>query len=526
MSFLSPIITWIKAHKKVAIIAGLIVLALGGAFLSSRNKPASTEGTFTVVRTDLAQEVDVTGSVKAASTATLAFQRSGTVAHVYAREGTSIEPGQVIISLENADLVAALAAAQANADNAQANLDALLKGSRSEDVQVSEAALAVAAQALANDYSGAQSTLEDAYAKTDDATRVKLSGIYSTNGSSYSLTFSACSSQDTIDATWKRFLIDQTLIAWRMGLNQWDTLTSEQRDALIEKSMGYIGTARDLLETTNRLLTASCQIANASLDTYRANLTLARTNLNTVASNVSTLEQSIMSQKLAVEKARSELALKKAPPTPEAVAAQKATVASAQARVAEARAALAQTEIRSPLSGIVTNVDAETGELKTAGTPLVTVMSRNSFEIEANVVEADIAKLSVGNTADVTLDAYGDNAHFAARLYFIDPAETIIEGVPTYRVKLQFIKDDVRIKSGMTANIKMITATRTNVLAIPQRTILDQNNGTGLVTLLYKDGTATTTPIETGLRDSNGKIEILSGLSEGDTISTVAPLPQ
>ena len=138
--------------------------------------------------------------------------------------------------------------------------------------------------------------------------------------------------------------------------------------------------------------------------------------------------------------------------------------------------------------------------------------------------DIDIAKLSKGNTADITLDAYGEDTHFSAKLYFIDPAETIIDGVPTYRIKLQFMQDDQRIKSGMTANMKIVTSTRTDVLAIPQRSITQKNDGTKTVFLLLLDGATKEAIVQTGLRGSDGKVEILSGLNEGDKISSTGQI--
>ena len=52
--------------------------------------------------------------------------------------------------------------------------------------------------------------------------------------------------------------------------------------------------------------------------------------------------------------------------------------------------------------------------------------------------------------ADVTLDAYGSGVIFQARVDIIDPAETVLDGVPPYKVTLDFVSADPRIRSGMT----------------------------------------------------------------------------
>lgn len=507
---------------------GFVVVVMGIAgFLyhtASPKQPSNNSGRFLVATTTITQEVHITGSVKAASVVNLSFEKSGIVAAVYQREGAFVSPGQPIVVLSNADLAADVAAAQADLEGQQASLAQVLRGPRDEDIRVKETSLSSAQQTLANYYTSIRDILESAYATTDDATRAKLSALYIAKDTSYQLAFTSCSGQEAIDAVWERYLINKELATWRTEIDALESASSTDLLATqtLDLSVGHIDMARKLLATTNDILTAPCAITNATLDADRTNVNLARTELNASASALSTLKQNILSQKLSVEKAQRDLELTRAPATPDTIATAQAHVAAAQARLDAANAEFAKSEIRSPIAGIVTKVSAEPGELMTPGAVVVTVMSRNKFEIEAYVPEADIAKLSVGNTADVTLDTYGDNVHFSARIYFIDPAETIVSNVPTYRVKLQFTTNDNRIKSGMTANITLITAQKEGVRAIPTRAVI-LHGSQQFVRLINADQSITERPITTGLRGSKGMIEVLSGLSLGDTISLTDP---
>ena len=135
----------------------------------------------------------------------------------------------------------------------------------------------------------------------------------------------------------------------------------------------------------------------------------------------------------------------------------------------------------------------------------------------------DIAKIKLGDIAEVTLDAYADT-DFTATVTFVDPAETYVEGIPTYRVKLQFDKQDERIKSGMTANIDILTNKLENVISIPQRAVITKD-GMKLVRIANENNnekitTITETEVKTGIRSSDGKIEITEGINEGDIIVT------
>jgi multidrug efflux pump subunit AcrA (membrane-fusion protein) len=143
------------------------------------------------------------------------------------------------------------------------------------------------------------------------------------------------------------------------------------------------------------------------------------------------------------------------------------------------------------------------------------------FEVEVNVPEVDIAKIAVGNSAKITLDAYGDEVEFTAHVSKYDPAEKIVDGVPTYKTTLLFDKEDARIRSGMTANITIETSKKENVIAIPGRAIITKE-GKKYVRVLQDDGTQKEVLVVTGLRGSAGLVEIVSGLKENDRIETQA----
>jgi multidrug efflux pump subunit AcrA (membrane-fusion protein) len=135
--------------------------------------------------------------------------------------------------------------------------------------------------------------------------------------------------------------------------------------------------------------------------------------------------------------------------------------------------------------------------------------------------EADITKIHMQNPAEITLDAYGRDTVFEALVTKMDPAEIIIDGVPTYKVTLQFTAADSRIRSGMTANITIITAEKENVLAIPQRAII-REDGNKFVQIVQ--GTSIQkVQVETGLQASNGNIEIINGIQEGERVITFFP---
>ena len=106
-----------------------------------------------------------------------------------------------------------------------------------------------------------------------------------------------------------------------------------------------------------------------------------------------------------------------------------------------------------------------------------------------------------------------------AKVIAIDPAETIVDGIATYKTTFGFDAPDPRVRSGMTATVAIETERRLNVLRIPQRAITNEG-GSKIVRLpaVSPEAAPTESVVTTGLRGNDGMVEILSGLTEGSTI--------
>lgn len=180
---------------------------------------------------------------------------------------------------------------------------------------------------------------------------------------------------------------------------------------------------------------------------------------------------------------------------------------------------LSETTVSAPFTGTVTEVAAEIGEVVQAGTPVVTMQTRAPHELVADIPESDAVKLTVGQKAQVTLDAYGSQPSFEATVARIDPAARPIEGVPTFQTTFALVGDDDHIKPGMTATIVSVIAERTGALAIPSRAVVEED-GRALARVLHANGTITERVVKTGIRSSDGFTEVLEGLSAGDRVVT------
>src|SRR3989344_3863468 len=94
--------------------------------------------------------------------------------------------------------------------------------------------------------------------------------------------------------------------------------------------------------------------------------------------------------------------------------------------------------------------------------------------------------------------------------------DTIVDGFTNYKIKISFDAKDPRIKSGVTANLDIETLRKPNTLTLPQFGIVERDEGKFVRKLV--NGEVKEFPITAGIRSSDGYVEILSGVSEGDEV--------
>jgi HlyD family secretion protein len=269
-----------------------------------------------------------------------------------------------------------------------------------------------------------------------------------------------------------------------------------------------IQTVRGGVSTQASAVVMSTQaIANAknSLTTYTIAFEKAQRDLLNVQNSAAGL---VKLKESAVAQAQANLNTKAQP-------VREVDLAPLRAALNAAGVAYNKTRLISPISGLVSKQDAKVGMIISPNAPLVSVISQGGFQLETLVSETDIAKLTVGNHADITLDAYGADAVFSATIVKLDPAASTDNGVTGYKVTLQFDKADDRIKQGLTANASITTQER-DAIAVPERSVLQKGNVFSVL-VRTANGTEERT-VEVGIRGADGWWEITSGLQAGDQV--------
>lgn len=496
----------------------LVVILIGGYFLFS-NKGNNLDYDFVEVKMgDLYQEVSITGDVEPIEGVDLAFERSGRVNNVLVDVSDEVYRGQSLVLLNISDLYAELNQVEASLEVEKAKLAEIKRGPTESEIEVKESYVEEARQDLNNKYESILTTVEDAYAQADDAVRTKTAELFKNLNNSYVLNYGTCNSSDENQANFARLQSEDVLIGWRESI---DSFNSEKKDdmlVLLDEAQENLKIITNFLNEVSDTLAIGCELTDSEVTSYRTKLSTARNNVNTILSELNSLEQSIALKITSLDKKQKELNNLLIGATSEEIQAQEAAVNRAEANVNNIKAQIEKGILRAPFSGKITKIDVNVGEIVDAYNPVVSIISESGFKIKVNIPEVDVSKVKIGNKASVTLDAYGEDEIFEAEVISIDSGETTIEGVSTYGASLEFKEIDDQIRSGMTANVDILTASKSGVLYIPRRAVLRENEKQ-LIRVIV-DEEIKKVEVETGLKSSDGNIEIISGLEEGDKVVT------
>jgi len=510
--------------KKTIIIIAVLAAAAGlivWGVIASRNKPSFA--TVKATQGDITETVLVTGTTKPTQSVDLSFERTGKVSVVYVQVGDKVKAGQALVELEKGDVLAQLAQSQAALAVQQAQLDALKTGTRPEEIAVQEVTVANAQIADTQARKSLLDTLDDAYAKADDAARGKTDENFTNpRTSTPTLNFQSINAQYSIDLQNKKVIIENSLNSWKLGLAALTTasdLLTASADA-----QNRLAVIQDFLDELVAALNNVVPGSATATATWKTDAAAARTELGAAVSSLAASETALRSADSAMMLAQKNLALAKAGSTPEQIASQEAAVRQAQASVQSVQVALSKTILRSPIDGVITVQGAKLGQIVTVTTAsaanqsLISIISEKKLEIDAYVPEVDIGHLALGQPVKITFDALpGEN--FSGKVMEIDPAETVIGGVVNYQIKISLDSSDQRIKSGLTANLSVQTALKKNVILLPQYAILQNDNG--IFVRIPEGKTTKDVPVKLGIRGQDGSVEIVSGVEAGTEVVNI-----
>lgn len=307
-----------------------------------------------------------------------------------------------------------------------------------------------------------------------------------------------------------------------------------------------------LLQIDPEQPTAALQRAEAALASARAQAAQSRANLIQAQRNFERSEQIKKTQPALVseeqlEQLRTQMDVNKA-----LNEAANYSVEQAVASVRDARQALNRTTIIAPMSGKVTRLNVEEGETAIMGTlnkdaaTLLTISDMSVLETKVKVDETDVARINVGDSAVVQIDAFPDTT-FIGQVVEISNSSVVRPGASAsgdqaidYEVRVELKNPPADTRPDFSATAKIVTATRKQVLSIPIIALTVRENeslpsGDSAVTvgrtpakevgkrdvegvfIVGADNKVTFRPVKVGIAGER-HFEVLTGLQSGEKI--------
>lgn len=515
--------------KKFWIIAG-VVLLIGVIFINSiSGGPKKEHETVKVERGDLLQTVDVVGRVQSENKLSLYFEASGVIDQIYVVEGEEVKKGDVLakLNLDNLDSYVKQAEANLNQKLAgvseeQANIS--LKQINSAEITYKKAELNlenvknVANENLNNKYLSMTDLLSDSYIKLFNALKfvqelkenyfsdLSLEAINAKNEIEYNMVEPISKAKTSLDKAKST-----------KEINDIDLAIVDIDSSL--KSTGDVLLFLKNLSENVRYKNIISVVDKTSLDQNKSIISTSQISLTSARNEISLLklqnENSIKSAELSLEEASVNLELQKANYNLLIAQPREVDLAYLESVLSQAIANKERAIIKSKIDGVVTKLNKKEGELISSAEPLIEVLSPE-YQIEVNIPETDVTKISLGDKAEIELDAI-ENKMFLSEVISINPASTNIQDVVYYKVVLSVSEKDERIKPGMTADILIYTDERKDVLYLPSRSILSEGDKK-YVRVLNDKLEVVEKEVEVGLSADDSKKEIISGVVQGEEI--------
>lgn len=515
-----------RFFTKKRVIWGVILLVLAGLIgmkLFGSNNPAGSIITEMAKKKDIKQTVLATGQVTSATDLSLSFRASGVVKQLNVKKNDIVKTGDTLAHLDQKDQLAALTSARGALAQANANYQRVLDGASSEEVAVAQKAVDAAEVALNNAKRSFEDVKNQQKVAIENAKRALLnSGIaalpasYNTGGVSVNITGSYNSTEEGV----------YNLSLYDSGMGRRFKISG------LESAEGFVNSTGPVALGTRGLYLQFSSVPTSTSDTWTVEIPNTKAITYVINKNaydlavsgqttaINNAESQVNSAQAAYDQAVASLNLRKAQAKPADLEFARAQVLSAQGQYQAAAASFENTIIRAPASGTITSVDIKVGELATAQKPVMVLQDVNQLHVEANISEANIADVKLDQHVNITFDAFSPDQQYKAKISSIDPASTVVSGVVNYKITATLDKVE-GIKPGMTANLTILTAEKSGVLAVPSRAIVQKDNKKYV--RIINDTVKKTfeeKEVTVGLNADGGLVEVLSGLEDGKEIVT------
>ncbi len=490
---------------------------------------------YKVSSSPLSEEVLASGSVEGVSNATFGFKNQGKVTKIAVAVGDVVTKGQELALQDTSSFDSQLAEMEAGIRVQRARVNQSKAGMSSEDIAVADAAVSGASTEVKNAETAYLSVkqqllieLKNAYTSADDAIRNKADKLF-TNPQSDSPKLVIPSSSDfklgtTLETSRKS--IEKELLAWEQEIE----VLSTEDDLLLRgaTTKAHLQVIKQFLSQCSLFVNNPNNITGSlsltEWNTLKADIASGRgaidTSIASIASYSTSLTQAesqVSGAKSALKTSTKQLDLKKASVRSTDLAVYEAQLAQAIASKKRVESLRDDLVITAPFTGMVTDISFKVGEVSGGLMPgALSLLSYDRLQIKANIVENNIVKVKQNQKVRIIFEA-DTSRTFSGTVTTIDPAQKEISGTVYYQATIT-VDDQVDfLRPGMTANVWIATRYATSTIAIPLSAAHKEQDG-WYVTTLSSSQQKEIKKVELGFKDGNGKVQVLSGLEEGEQV--------
>jgi HlyD family secretion protein len=300
-----------------------------------------------------------------------------------------------------------------------------------------------------------------------------------------------------------------------------DTEAIAQAEAAVQAAEAQVRDAEARLDLANAQLARNRQLATQGA--------ISQNELDNFLQSVRSTAAALESAQFQAQEARERLADLRNDPDPEELAQAEARLAQAQAQLEATQVQLADTLIRAPFSGIVTQKFANEGAFvtpttsasdATSATSTAIVALASDLEVLAEVPEADIAQIYPGQAVEIVADAFPDQV-FQGKVKLIAPEAIERQNVTLFQVRIELLTGKEVLRSNMNVTVAFIGDQLTDALVVPTVAIVTQAGESGVLVPGERDRIRFR-PVTLGSQVGD-QIQILAGVTQGDRVFVDLP---
>ena len=195
-------------------------------------------------------------------------------------------------------------------------------------------------------------------------------------------------------------------------------------------------------------------------------------------------------------------------------------LAAAQAKVQSAQAEVNSLTLTAPYAGEITNVGFQVGDSVSPSTAAVVLVDRSKLNVELQIDETHVVKLSQGDTATISLEANSKLA-LTGKVTYINPVGTSNQGVVYYDVTVVLDQTDPSILIGATADVTIQAGQPQTVFAVPVTAVGSDSQGE-YVEVIASDGSSQRVSVVSGQILANNTVIVSGKLQAGETVGLLS----